>query len=228
MAQGPSIPFFPQRMRDEIRARTYQDFLRADAVKRDEDYKPRLVNWRDLNLISHDTHLMATETSTFLRRRAYKMEWHWILHDEHHVYTRSEGRAFRKQWNIGLSITEDPSRDYLRVGLGFILKAKDHRGWDDWADFYVLVQANQPAFDQLFAAHLGGLGYAEPDTLMPITAQRLLQHVPNTDDDWVFVGQRLSWANEADLQILNDHPQFIDTCDKVFKRIRAAGYARGL
>jgi hypothetical protein len=63
---------------------------------------------------------------------------------------------------------------------------------------------------------------------MPITAQRLLQHVPNAHDDWVFVGKRMSWGNPADLQILNDRARLVDTCDQIFQAIRIAGYAQGL
>src|SRR5262249_7480677 len=191
--------------------------------------EPRVVVLRDVDRISHETHMMATQTSTLLNSSPYnyRFEWYWILWDEHHIFTRTQYRALRSQFNIGLFVGDTPADDSVRVGLGFLLRVdEDALGLQDWGDFWALVSENPARFDSTFNLSHGGLGYAEPELLQPISAQAVLSDQPHMADDWRFYGQLFRWGNAVDREILDNRNRFIEEAHRVFQRIRGAGFGR--
>lgn len=239
MVQAAAMtPFYAQPLRDEIRPLTYNHYLQAYEYKRQDDYKPRFFTYfNDLQLISHRAYFMTTWLSQKLVRQGDRPEFYWVLHSERHFFTRSVGRALRRQFNIAVTIGDTPEEDVVRVGLGIVFHSADAQdralGMQDWGDLWVAVNTDHGRFDRLFAQHLGGLGYAEVRQeqampIMPITAQQLLAYQPDRNDDWVFIGRRFRWGDPNDAAILNNRDRFAEVCHEIFQRIRAAGYAPGL
>lgn len=232
MAVPQSSPeaFFPQRLREEIRTLRPEDYLLAREYLTGRERKPRLVVLRDLDRVSQATHMMATQTSTLLNRPPYhyRFEWYWIVWDEHHIFTRTQSRALRSQFNIGLFVGDTPTDDSVRVGLGFLLRADEEAlGLQDWSDFWALVSENPARFDSTFSLAHGGLGYAEPEPPQPINAQIVLADQPHIADDWRFYGRLFRWGNAADREILDNRERFIVEAHRIFQRIRGAGFGRG-
>lgn len=228
MTRPQALPaaFFPQHVRDEIRGLHAEDYLLAREYLTGLERKPRLVVLRDLDRISHETHMMATQTTTVLNRPPYnyRFEWYWIVWDEHHIFTRTQYRALRSQFNIGLFIGDTPADDSVRVGLGFLLRAEeDALGLQDWGDFWTSVSENPARFDNTFNPAHGGLGYAEPELLNPISAQVVLNDQPQRDD-WRFYGRLFRWGDASDREILDNRERFVAEAHRIFQRIRAAGF----
>ena len=76
MPQAPEA-FFPQHLRDEIRRLRPDDYLLAREHLTGRERKPRLVVLRDLDRVSHETHMMATQTSTLLNSPPYNYRFEW-------------------------------------------------------------------------------------------------------------------------------------------------------
>jgi hypothetical protein len=116
------LPFFTLAMRGQIRSLTYQNhFLQACAFTAIDAFKPRfVVYYSDLQCISHGTYFATTWLYQQLARRGIRLEPHWILHSERHFFTRTPGRSMRRQFNIAISIEDDPDEDTIRVGLGLV------------------------------------------------------------------------------------------------------------
>jgi len=239
--QATVIPFYSPAMRDEIRPLSYQNhFLQACAFTAIDAFKPRfVVYYSDLQLISHRTYFLTTWLYQALGRRGIRLEPHWILHSERHFFTRTPGRALRQQFNIGISIEDDPAEDFIRGGLGVVFHEKDAvpngpgLGMRDWGDLWVAIDQDHGRFDRLFTQHLGGLGYAEAAQwqrmpVLPVTAQRILAYQPNPRDDWLFIGRQFRRSDPHDAAILGNRDLFAQACLDIFRRIRAAGYAPGL
>ena len=222
-------PFFPQHLRDEIRRLRPEDYLLAREHLSGNERKPRLVVLRDLGRVGDEMHRMATQTSTLLNSPPYdyRFEWEWIIWDEHHIFTRTQFRALRSQLNIGLFVGETVTDDCVRVGLGFLLRAEeDALGLQDWGDFWALVSENPRRFDETFSLERGGLGYAEPESLLPLSAEAVLRDQPHEADDWRFYGRLFRWGNSADDEILADRRRFVIEAHNIFQRIRDAGFGR--
>lgn len=116
-----------------------------------------------------------------------------------HICTFPDGRAFRRQLNIGFFAGEDQENDGIRIGLGFPINREfSQEGWSYYTDFLIKVVAFPEVFD-LFFERVGS--YAEPASLMIVSPMSLSikQHTPDQDSDWRFFGQYLSWEKHKEI-----------------------------
>lgn len=201
----------------------------------------RSINQSDLGAIIHDSirprvselkaaglaspHFAATLET--LVRKLYKKRKGLVFNADFlaypgHICTFPDGRAFRRQLNIGFFAGDTPDDDGIRFGLGFsINKNFSQAGVDEYTDFLVKAVSAPETFDE-FLEKVGG--YAEPDMLNDISPMSLSirQHTPDYDGDWRFFGRYLSWQN--DREILCDMDLLVEEMAGVLGLIGERGY----
>lgn len=110
-----------------------------------------------------------------------------------------EGRALRKQWNIGFAARDNPDEDFVRIGF----RLSDHAETPvimEYLEFREQVRRRQAAFDSTFQA-LGNyyefLGPGELDisesAVGPLSAIIIADEPPL--DGWRFFGRRLRFRD---------------------------------
>src|ERR1700733_3605329 len=145
-----------------------------------------------------------------LARTDYPMSGRFRV-EERHIYTFTDGHAFKRQWNIAFTAREDSSEDTARIGLGFrFIRNFDSGAIDEYGEFIMAVAQRRKDFDSLFA----GLGnYIERPGGMFVTgplSDEVLsnQHQPDFEDDWRFYGRCLRAGHSADREILESPDRF--------------------
>lgn len=138
-----------------------------------------------------------------------------------HVCTFPDGKAFRKQINIGFYAGNDPDSDHARIGIGFSLnQEKSQKGIDEYVDFLGDIAERPDEFDATVAS-LGG--YAEPEHLLGILplSKAVLADRPDFADDWRFYGKCLT--RKDDEAVLSSMDNFIREAVSVFDKLKKAG-----
>ena len=139
-----------------------------------------------------------------------------------HICTFPDGRAFRRQLNIGFFAGENPDHDGIRIGLGFsINKNFSQAGVDEYTDFLVKVVSAPDIFDEFFGK---GGGYIEPEMLNSVLPMSfsIREHSPDYGGDWRFFGRYLSWRNDRD--IICDMDLLVEEMIRVFDLIAKYRY----
>jgi hypothetical protein len=181
-------------------------------------------------------HLSASfenETASFVRSMAgtpYALDQLFRGYPRH-VVNFPRGRAFRRQWNIGLTAGDQADDDYVRIGIGFRLSNTDQRGIDEYLDFRREVGRRPAVFDAVFHG-LGNfyqfLGFQPPGQSVSACAAGNLSTVVIADrpplDGWRFFGRCLWFRDPQDQAVIGSHQRlrdaFVDVCD----RIQRAGF----
>jgi hypothetical protein len=146
---------------------------------------------------------------------------------ERHIYTFTEGHAFKRQWNIAFTAGEDSSEDTARIGLGFrFIRHFDSGAIYEYGDLLMKVAQHKKEFDTAFAT-LGN--YVErPDGLFihgPLSDEVLSnEYQPDFEHDWRFYGRCLRGSDFTDRQILQTPDLFEREVLRVFETIRQARF----
>lgn len=174
----------------------------------------------------------AKLTSRFTALLAFRSKRRFVLERDFHVkpyqiHTNSQGRSGRKQLHIGFDATPHGriiSRSWgVSIGLGFDLHVDDVISPTcvaEYEEFWMKVSDEPELFDAIFGA-LGG--YAEPRDGFPgqVTAQVVLQSIPNIMQPWLFYGRRMGMDEVLKLGTLEN---FVDECMRILDKICEAGF----
>ena len=180
----------------------------------------------------HVTNRFLDETLQFVRlmlRTSYRLDTFFRCYEQH-VVNFPKGRAFRKQWNIAFTATDDADKDHLRIGLGFRLSAyEDAPGIPEYFEFREQVRKQPTAFDRAFQT-LGNyyeFWDSETDKSINDNASTLSPVVINDEpplNGWRFFGKRL-WVHHPQTQdVLSSHERLRDTAISAFAEIQRAGF----
>jgi hypothetical protein len=188
-----------------------------------ESIRPRVSELKSARLVSQR---FAAVLETLIKK-LHKKRKNLIFNADFiaypgHICTFPDGRAFRRQLNIGFFASDDPDFDSIRFGLGFsINKNYSQAGVDEYNDFLVKVLGNPDTFNQFFC-EVGG--YAEPEFMnsispMPLSIQT---HTPVYTGDWRIFGNLLTWKD--DCEIISNMDLLVEEMVRVFDLIARYGY----
>jgi len=139
-----------------------------------------------------------------------------------HICSFPNGRAFRRQLNIGIFAGETVDDDGIRFGFGFsINRALCRSGVDEFNNFMMKIITSRNHFDRFFC-EIGG--YAEPEMLRQLSpmSKSILQQAPDLDGDWRFFGRWLSWRDNE--YIICNIDLLVDEMIRVFDLIEKSKY----
>lgn len=208
---------FDKHFFDELRTLTRPVVEQIDPEK----FRPSVTELYNAGLVSHAFLNTLGDIVKGVYKAGHKLSPAFRAYPQH-ICTFPDGKAFRKQINIGFSAGDDPAYDHARIGLGFRLNQEmSQNGIDEYADFFGDVAESPDEFDSTFAS-LGG--YAEPDDLLDIhpLSKAVLADKPDFADDWRFYGKCLT--RRDDEAVLNSMDSFIREAVSVFDKLTKAGF----
>lgn len=150
---------FDRHFFDELRTLTKPLVEQIDPV----NFRPSVTELYNAGIVSHGFLNTLGDLVKGIYKTGFKLSPSFRAYPQH-ICTFPDGKAFRKQINIGFYAGDDPAHDHVRIGLGFRLNQEiSQKGIDEYVDFLGDVAERPAEFDGTLAA-LGG--YAEPEHLL--------------------------------------------------------------
>lgn len=209
---GFDVKFF-----DELRTLTRPVVEQIDPV----NFRPTVTELYNAGHVSHGFLNTLGDLVKGVYKAGHKLYPSFRAYPQH-ICTFPDGKAFRRQINIGFYAGDGPENDYARIGLGFSLNQEmSQKGIDEYVDFLGDIAERPDEFDSTFAS-LGG--YAEPEHLLDIhpLSRAVLADKPDFSDDWRFYGKCLT--RKDDEAVLSSIDSFIREAVSVFDKITKAGF----
>lgn len=186
-----------------------------------ESFRPSVTELYNAGIVSHGFLNTLGDLVKGVYKAGYKLSPSFRAYPQH-ICTFPDGKAFRRQINIGFYAGDDPALDHVRIGLGFPMNlVMSQNGIDDYVDFVGDVAERPAEFDAVFSS-LGG--NAEPEHLLealPLSSA-VLTDKPDFTDDWRFYGKRLTRTDDE--AALSSMDGFIREAVSVFDKISKAGF----
>lgn len=187
-----------------------------------ENFRPTVTELYNASLVSHGFLNTLGDLVKGVYKAGYKLSPSFRAYPQH-ICTFPDGKAFRKQINIGFYAGDDPAYDHVRIGLGFRLNQEtSQKGIDEYVDFLGDIAERPVEFDATFSS-LGG--YAEPEHLLEThpLSKAVLTDKPDFADDWRFFGKCLTRTDDD--AILSSIDSFVREAVSVFDVLTKSGFA---
>lgn len=214
---------FDEEWFDELR-RITADTL---AQTRDRGIQRYVPHVGELCRDGHVSESFLTETERFVHifSAPYQFDEFFRAYPQH-IANWPPRRAFRKQWNIGLTAGPGHDEDYVRLGIGFRLSAHPEAGEDSVMDYVLFrdqVRNHRAMFDSAFEAMQNYWEFDDEHGFAERLSDKVLADDPPLES-WRFFGKCLSVGNPEDRATIGSHGLLHDVAIEVFNRIQAAGF----